>query len=222
MDAPAPLPHALPSTLLAAPTRAGAPLVTSAVLELANPPQKQVARVCYHLLAVEMIRSIEASTSYRVRRSNDTVAQLAQADGAAHVPPPLTSEDEQEMVRARVEAIGMHLGAGIAARLSRNKLRFNDTLDVIKFLCKDVWNALWDKQIDNLRTNHKGVFVLQDKAFRPLCADKDLGSYGALQGAFAAGAVRGALDTLGVRATTTADVTSPPLCVLHVRIAPAP
>lgn len=155
MDAPASLPHALPATLLAAPTRAAAPLVNSTVLDLANPPQKQVARVCYSVLVTEMIRTIMMSTSYRVRRSNDTVAQLAQSNGAAHVPPPLTSSDETEMVRARIDAIGAHVGAGVTIRLSRNKTRFSDTLDVIKFLCKDVWNALWDKQVDNLRTNHK-------------------------------------------------------------------
>ena len=32
---------------------------------------------------------------------------------------------------------------------------FSDTLDAIKFICKDVWAACWDKQIDNLRTNHR-------------------------------------------------------------------
>lgn len=116
MDAPAPLPHALPGTLLAAPARAGAPLVTSEVLELANPPQRSISRVCYSLLSIEMIRALESSTSFRVRRSNNTVAQLSQIDGTSHVPPPLTSEDEVEMVRARVDAIGAHLGSGIAAR----------------------------------------------------------------------------------------------------------
>lgn len=42
------------------------------------------------------------------------------------------------------------------------------TLDTIKFICKDLWVALFDKQIDNLRTNHRGVYVLQDNAFRPI------------------------------------------------------
>jgi len=32
---------------------------------------------------------------------------------------------------------------------------FADTLDIIKFICKDIWAACWDKQIDNLRTNHR-------------------------------------------------------------------
>lgn len=43
-----------------------------------------------------------------------------------------------------------------------------DALEAVKFICKDVWIALYDKQIDNLRTNHRGVYVLVDNAFKPL------------------------------------------------------
>jgi hypothetical protein len=42
-----------------------------------------------------------------------------------------------------------------AARFSRDKARFADTLDVIKFLCKDLWTIVFRKQIDNLKTNHR-------------------------------------------------------------------
>ena len=43
-----------------------------------------------------------------------------------------------------------------------------DPLETIKFICKDIWIALYDKQIDNLRTNHRGVYVLLDNTFPPL------------------------------------------------------
>jgi|SRR5579862_2203854 trafficking protein particle complex subunit 6 len=49
-------------------------------------------------------------------------------------------------------------------------------MDVIKFLCKDLWTLLFRKQIDNLKTNHrvlyagegltKGVYVLTDNSFK--------------------------------------------------------
>lgn len=39
---------------------------------------------------------------------------------------------------------------------------------MIKFLCKDLWTLLFKKQIDNLKTNHRGVYVLTDNLFRPL------------------------------------------------------
>ena len=40
-------------------------------------------------------------------------------------------------------------------RFSRDRPRFTDTMDVIKFLCKDLWTILFRKQIDNLKTNHR-------------------------------------------------------------------
>jgi hypothetical protein len=81
-------------------------------------------------------------------------------------------------------------------RFSKDRPRFTDTLDVIKFLCKDLWMLVFRKQIDNLKTNHRvrflplsplppplsatmpqferseankkqGVYVLTDNSFRP-------------------------------------------------------
>ena len=46
--------------------------------------------------------------------------------------------------------------------------RSPDALEAVKFICKDIWIALYDKQIDNLRTNHRGVYVLLDNSFKPL------------------------------------------------------
>jgi len=40
-------------------------------------------------------------------------------------------------------------------RFSRDRPRFTDTLDVIKFLCKDLWTLVFRKQVDNLKTNHR-------------------------------------------------------------------
>jgi len=33
----------------------------------------------------------------------------------------------------------------------------------MKFICTDFWSSINKKQIDNLRTNHQGVYVLQDR-----------------------------------------------------------
>lgn len=43
----------------------------------------------------------------------------------------------------------------MARSFSRDRPRFNDTLDVIKFLCKDLWSLVFGKNIDNLKTNHR-------------------------------------------------------------------
>ena len=39
---------------------------------------------------------------------------------------------------------------------------------MIKFLCKDLWQLVFRKQIDNLKTNHRGTFVLTDTRFLSL------------------------------------------------------
>jgi hypothetical protein len=74
-------------------------------------------------------------------------------------------------------------------RFTIDRPRFTDTLDVVKFICKDLWVIMFKKQVDNLKTNHRvrivagayywvveppcvltdiqqGVYVLQDNNFR--------------------------------------------------------
>lgn len=56
----------------------------------------------------------------------------------------------------------------IVRRFSANTPRPNAPLDMIKFICKDLWMLVFRKQIDNLKTNHRGTFVLTDNRFQPL------------------------------------------------------
>lgn len=53
-------------------------------------------------------------------------------------------------------------------RFSANRPRPQTPLDSIKFVCKDLWPLLFRKQIDNLKTNHRGIYVLTDNTFKPL------------------------------------------------------
>lgn len=76
-------------------------------------------------------------------------------------------EEVRESTYFRLDTLGYRVGQGLAERFSRDRPRFTDNLDVIKFLCKDLWTVLFRKQIDNLKTNHRGVYVLTDSSFRP-------------------------------------------------------
>ena len=51
-------------------------------------------------------------------------------------------------------------------RYTREWNRFKDELDIIKFICKEFWSAIFGKQADTLRTNHQGIYVLIDNQFR--------------------------------------------------------
>lgn len=43
-----------------------------------------------------------------------------------------------------------------------NTALIDNPLEAMKFICRDVWKNIFDKQMDNLRTNHVGTFVLVD------------------------------------------------------------
>nr|XP_058900943.1 trafficking protein particle complex subunit 6A isoform X3 [Kogia breviceps] len=64
-----------------------------------------------------------------------------------------------------LEGMGFRVGQALGERLPRETLAFREELDVLKFLCKDVWAAVFHKQMDSLRTNHQGTYVLQDNSF---------------------------------------------------------
>ncbi|KAM0790725.1 hypothetical protein ACM66B_004580 [Microbotryomycetes sp. NB124-2] len=149
----------------------------------------------------------------------------------AHKPQPSSAETDSA-VRARLELMGFKVGWVLAERLARDRSRFPvsaapvsssapstsaaaapvpDALEIVKFVCKDVWIALYDKQIDNLRTNHRGVYVLNDNSFRPLRKLSSTGddvAYVRMINFFLAyptGIVRGALTNLGIACTVTAE-----------------
>jgi hypothetical protein len=86
-----------------------------------------------------------------------------------------------DSIYIRLERLGFRVGQGLSEKFSRDRPRFNTAgindfagiggyaggagmnvgnvndvqLDVIKFLCKDIWTVVWKKQVDNLKTNHR-------------------------------------------------------------------
>ena len=150
---------------------------------------------------IEMVSALRASSavaSARAKKLEQDMMEAGLMPAPSHVPPTLKDthrdsvgsttskasggktalDDEEEAVRSRLEAIGMHVGANVAERyVSRYSMRtklakllnarrlchdrgmFSDTLDAVKFVCKDLWVACWDKQVDNLRTNHRVCIV---------------------------------------------------------------
>ncbi|CCU99559.1 unnamed protein product [Malassezia sympodialis ATCC 42132] len=160
--------YAAPS--LGASTPSTVPLATTAARSWTEKPPAMVDYACCALLFTEMANALQASTAYKTQRANDIVAELQQQDPGAYVPPLLTTSDQADMANSRMEELGRHVGANLTEKLGQGKPRMNDTLERVKFVCKDLWSAVWDKQIDNLRTNHRGVFVLQDHSLKTLAA----------------------------------------------------
>ena len=98
--------------------------------------------------------------------------------------------------------------------------RFKDELDTMKFICTDFWTAIYKKQIDNLRTNHQGVYVLQDNEFRFLkwlSNSKQYLDVAPRYISFTCGIIRGGLANLGISCLVTAEVQVMPVCKFHVQ-----
>ncbi|KAJ5279894.1 Trafficking protein particle complex subunit 6B [Penicillium angulare] len=138
----------------------------SASLTISDPNARALSSSCFDFLLIELVPMAERLAK-----------QLSTND---HGP---EDGEIRETTFFRLESLGYRVGQGLAERFSRDRPRFTDNLDVIKFLCKDLWTVLFRKQIDNLKTNHRrnhqvlprntkreweqGVYVLTDSAFRP-------------------------------------------------------
>lgn len=89
--------------------------------------------------------------AYRVNKETDST------DGGSGSK--MDEDEERDAVFYRLESLGYRVGQGLVERFSRDRPRFSDTLDVIKFLCKDLWTLVFRKQVDNLKTNHRVSLV---------------------------------------------------------------
>ncbi|CDO96434.1 unnamed protein product [Kluyveromyces dobzhanskii CBS 2104] len=83
------------------------------------------------------------------------------------------NDDQKDKSNERLFKIGSGIGSKMTELLifSNNpNLSFNsmDALGMVRFICKEVWKQLYGKQIDNLKTNHRGVFYLFDYEFQPI------------------------------------------------------
>lgn len=127
----------------------------------------------------------------------------------------------QKMSLSVLEGMGFRVGQALGERLPRETLAFREELDVLKFLCKDLWVAVFQKQIDSLRTNHQGTYVLQDNSF-PLLVRMASGLQYLEEApkflAFTCGLLRGTLSTLGIKSLVTASVAALPACKFQVVI----
>ncbi|KAH7308209.1 transport protein particle component-domain-containing protein [Stachybotrys elegans] len=137
----------------------------------------------------------------------------------------MDEDEELAAVHYRLDMLGYRVGQGLVERFSRDRPRFNETLDVIKFVCKDLWSLVFGKNIDNLKTNHRGVYVLTDNVFRPFSRmSTEAGGQAVVRAQpflwFPCGIVRGALAALGIVATVQAEINELPGAVFQIKTTP--
>ncbi|XP_059138564.1 trafficking protein particle complex subunit 6B-like [Physella acuta] len=128
---------------------------------------------------------------------------------------------QKEKWISKLETLGYHVGQRLIERFTKESSHFKDELDVIKFICKDLWNYIYKKQVDNLRKYQQGVYVLQDNKFTLLVQMSTGIQYmesAAQYLAFPCGLIRGALSNLGVNCIVTAQVSAIPACKFQIQI----
>ena len=135
------------------------------------------------------------------------------------------STSQMQLASRKIEAIGFQVGTRLVERYTRDRPRFSDTLDIIKFICKDFWMEVYRKTIDKLQTNNRGVYMLQDNSHPAIVRCSPSASrqatakqMAALHIKFPAGLIRGALAGLGVIASVSAEVSDIPKCQFTVKI----
>jgi len=120
------------------------------------------------LLSSSLERNMTLNTSTLAPSATTTTLST---EGLAPHDSTSSSEDNsaiQESTLHRLDTLGYRVGLGLIEKLSAQSARPTTPLDMIKFICKDLWQVVFRKQIDNLKTNHRGTFVLTDNKFMAL------------------------------------------------------
>ncbi|KAF9235715.1 NO signaling/Golgi transport ligand-binding domain-containing protein [Melanogaster broomeanus] len=218
---------------------------------LADPPVRLVDATAMDYFLIEAVNALRASSAIAATRAKKIEQEMEEAGLVPPPPPPppakpqqshrdsvgsttarstgtISVDEEDEDVRSRLEAIGLHVGGNFVEKLCRDRPLFNDSLDAIKFVCKELWVSCWDKQVDNLRTNHRGVFVLQDNNFKPIArissweGRAEAVKHAKLYVSLPAGIIRGALARMGLHGTVTPEITSLPHCTFQIKLPKQP
>eukprot|EP00045_Choanoeca_perplexa_P005647 m.47467 g.47467 ORF g.47467 m.47467 type:complete len:164 (+) comp13227_c0_seq3:150-641(+) len=130
---------------------------------------------------------------------------------------------EHDEAIAFVRKVGQGAGRPVFEVHTAINARFKNELDMVKLVCKEVWTQMYGKGIDNLRTNHRGVYVLVDNRFPALTGvhlDVVEQSDIELMMAFHEGVVEGGFQTLGFTASVSADLSALPACSFNLNITP--
>jgi len=177
---------------------------------------REVSSTAFELLFIEMVNHFlrgPGACSYLPPASAAAAAsKSSSAAGAASDAPemklPLGPDDAvaaSAESRARLESLGFDVGQRLVEFITLYTPHPDSELDMIKFVCKEVWETLFRKQIDELKTNGNGLYLLQDLDFKLLknaseSADNDdIGKEDLLL--FPSGIISGVLSRLGMRCT---------------------
>ena len=188
----------------------------------------QVNSRCMDYLLVEMIANLVRTTD-RKGKVFDHVNPGSEPDPDFESERTLTISDHalinRDDVTLRNESYGYHVGTRLSQIImfKTSASKIDNILDIMKFVCRDVWKCMFNKQMDNLRTNHRGIFVLVDNQFQYIASlNSSKGVPDLIARArsflwFPCGVIRGILATFGIEATVSAEITLFPAVAFNIQ-----
>ena len=188
------------------------------------------SRSAYEHLCVELVR-------YVLQRSSSTAKDDVDDDDDAKAKEDEDAFDADRVKDAceTLELIGARIGERLAELATTTTTTtttsiaamdpFGDQQEAIMCACKEFWLLSHGRRVDKLKTNNRGTFVLHDDAFTAMRSVTQIAHGGGIGGvdaidanedahvrcalAFHAGATRGGLRALGVRAAVAGEVIDP-------------
>jgi len=133
----------------------------------------------------------------------------------------LVDESDVDSGINKLEQMGYSTGYRLVDRLTRDTVRHHTELDDIKYVCRVVWVAVFGKEVNTLRTDNQGRYVLHDDTFRffsALAKGTQYLKHTPKYVAFSCGLVRGCLANLGLTCVVTAEVTQLPQCKFELMV----
>ncbi|KAF8987913.1 Trafficking protein particle complex subunit 33 [Podila verticillata] len=191
-------------------------------------PSKLVNESIVEFLTTEMVEAMVRTIKDDAKAAAERDPNGNLNDGAGGPKDYSEGDEAMEAVYFKLEMIGFRVGERLIEKISKDRMRFTDNLEVVKFVCKEVWMFLFKKQIDNLKTNHRGVYVLQDNNFRWFARmAHDQSSAESVKKVtpylwFPCGILRGILSNLGIPSVVVAETSALPACTFQIKIAKAP
>lgn len=126
-----------------------------------------------------------------------------------------------QQINVKLEMLGYKIGMKLNElllyklndQLIKNQENLINLLEIMKFICKDFWKLLFKKQINNLRTNHRGTFVLVDSNFKLIehlhLNHPNFNSYVNYYLYFVDGIIKGVLKSFGINSIISHEINFP-------------
>lgn len=165
-------------------------------------PNREVSECSFELILAQVVDYFLHGYGGRAFRPAEDMSKLSLSE--------TDSASALSATRRRLEAVGQDVGMRLVERYVMERDRMDTDLEVVKFICKDFWERTFKKQVDILRTNHRGLYVLTDNNFRWVSkVSKNGDDHAGVPEdylVFPCGLICGALTRLGVKCRVTAEM----------------